>query len=98
MTIMKMSAGLDTGDILSERMTTLGPMKPPPACMTVWRCWALNCLSRVSPALLPGTSRANCKMRLWPTHARKITKEDGHLYWSQWPTFRRRPRKLPELR
>ncbi|HEX4646170.1 MAG TPA: methionyl-tRNA formyltransferase [Verrucomicrobiae bacterium] len=80
-TIMKMDAGLDTGDILAQRAT---PIQPEDDSQTLH-----NRLGRLGAELLIGTIREYATGRIIPrpqpaegaTHARKISKEDGLLDW-----------------
>ena len=81
--IMKMDAGLDTGDIVSEQRT---PIMPEDNAQTLHDRLANlggDLLVRTIPDYVSG------KIHPWPqpaegaTYARKITKEDGRLDWTQ---------------
>ena len=82
-TIMKMDAGLDTGDILVQRST---PILPEDDAQTLH-----DRLGRLGPALLletlPGYFSGQITARPQPatgsSYARKIVKEDGLLDWRQ---------------
>ena len=82
-TIMKMAAGLDTGDILARRSI---PIKPEDNAATLH-----DRLAQVGAELLLPTILAYAAGKITPqpqlgtaaTYARKITKEDGRLDWSQ---------------
>ncbi len=81
-TIMKMDAGLDTGDILTQSIT---PIKAEDNAQTLH-----DRLAQMGAELLvktiPDYVRGNIKSTPQPTegstYARKITKEDGKLDWS----------------
>lgn len=82
-TIMKMDAGLDTGDILTQAAT---PILPEDNAQTLH-----DRLARLGAELLVKTIPDLAAGRIVPrpqqpeaaTHARKITKEDGRLDWTQ---------------
>lgn len=82
-TIMKMDAGMDTGDIVSTERT---PIAADDNAQTVH-----DRLGKVGAQLMPGMLSDYVAGRLEPspqddslaTHARKITKEDGRLDWNR---------------
>jgi methionyl-tRNA formyltransferase len=82
-TIMKMDAGLDTGDILAQAAT---PIRADDDAQTLH-----DRLGQIGAELLVTTIRDHVAGKITPrpqpawgaTHARKITKEDGQLDWSQ---------------
>jgi len=82
-TIMKMAAGLDTGDILSQRSI---PILPEDNAATLHDRLAVLGGELLTPTILDFTSG-----RLTPrpqveadaTYARKISKEDGRLDWTR---------------
>jgi methionyl-tRNA formyltransferase len=82
-TIMKMDAGLDTGPILAQEST---PILPADNAQTLH-----DRLAEMGAALLVKTVRACAAGELQPrpqpgagaSYARKLTKEDGRLDWSQ---------------
>jgi len=82
-TIMKMDAGLDTGAMLSQAST---PIRPEDNAATLH-----DRLARIGAELLVQTLPDYIVGKIAPrpqpaegaTYARKITKEDGHLDWTQ---------------
>jgi methionyl-tRNA formyltransferase len=82
-TIMKMDAGLDTGDILTQEST---PIRPEDNSQTLH-----DRLAAIGAELLVKTIRSHLARAIVPrpqpaegaTYARKITKEDGRLDWTQ---------------
>ena len=82
-TIMKMAAGLDTGDILSRRAT---PILPEDSSATLHDRLAVLGAELLVPTLLEYTSgriTPQPQAEAEATYARKITKEDGRLDWTQ---------------
>jgi methionyl-tRNA formyltransferase len=82
-TIMKMSAGLDTGDILSQRATPIGPDETAASLHDRLAILGAELLVETLPRVVAGESTAKPQNEAQATYARKITKEDGHLDWSQ---------------
>jgi len=82
-TIMKMDAGLDTGDILTQQST---PILAEDDSQTLH-----DRLARIGAELLVQTIRGYVAGTITPrsqpadgvSYARKITREDGHLDWTQ---------------
>ena len=82
-TIMKMDAGLDTGDILTEKKTAIGSADDSQTLH--------DRLATLGAELLVPTIRDYTTGKIIPrpqpvegvSHARKISKEDGHLDWHQ---------------
>jgi methionyl-tRNA formyltransferase len=82
-TIMKMDAGLDTGDILTQAAT---PIRAEDNAQTLH-----DRLGQMGAELLVSTIRDQVAGKITPrpqptegaSHARKITKEDGRLDWNQ---------------
>lgn len=82
-TIMKMDAGLDTGDILTQAAT---PIRAEDNAQTLH-----DRLGQMGAELLVSTIRDHVAGKITPrpqpaegvSHARKITKEDGQLDWNQ---------------
>ena len=81
-TIMKMDAGLDTGPMLAQART---PIAPEDNAQTLH-----DRLAELGASLLLNTLRAYSAGQLQPipqpdgaSYARKISKEDGHLDWTQ---------------
>jgi methionyl-tRNA formyltransferase len=82
-TIMKMSAGLDTGDILSQRSI---PILPGDNSATLHDRLAVLGAELLVPTILEYTSGGltpRPQIEAAASHARKITKEDGRLDWAQ---------------
>jgi len=81
-TLMKMDAGLDTGDMVAVRTT---PIQPGDTALTLH-----DRLARIGAELLMETLPAYVTGRIQPvpqpqegaTYARKITREDGAICWS----------------
>ncbi len=81
-TIMKMSAGLDTGDILTQKAT---PIKPDETTAELHERLALlgaELLVATLPDFVAGAIQPRPQDNAAATHARKITKEDGRINWS----------------
>lgn len=81
-TIMKMDAGLDTGDIVSQEPTTITDEDTAGTLHARLAEMGARLLVRTIPAYAQGT----LVPRPQPpgaTHARKIRKEDGRIDWSQ---------------
>jgi methionyl-tRNA formyltransferase len=82
-TIMKMDAGLDTGDILTQEAT---PIRAEDNAQTLH-----DRLGKIGAELLVSTIRNHVAGKITPrpqpaegaSHARKIAKEDGRLDWTQ---------------
>lgn len=82
-TIMKMDAGLDTGDMLSVERT---PIAVTDTAQTVHDRLALlgaETLARTIPPYIAGELRPIPQPAEGVTYARKITREDGALDWRQ---------------
>jgi len=82
-TIMQMAAGLDTGDILSQRAT---PILPDDNSQTLHDRLAIigaQLLVETIPDFVAGKISAQKQNDNDATHARKISREDGHLDWTQ---------------
>ena len=82
-TIMKMDAGLDTGDILTQATTADSRRRTTRRhCTTGSPGWARSCWCGpsliMSPANLPAPQPAE-----GVSYAPKIKKQDGHLDWNQ---------------
>jgi len=81
-TIMKMDAGLDTGDILSEEQTMI---RDDDTAQTLHDRLAQiggGLLVRTIPDYVSGKIVSQPQPKEGATYARKITKEDGKLDWS----------------
>jgi methionyl-tRNA formyltransferase len=82
-TIMKMAAGLDTGDILSHRSI---PILPEDNSATLHDRLAILGAELLVPTILDYTSGSitpRPQFEAEASYARKITKEDGRLDWAQ---------------
>jgi len=82
-TIMKMDAGMDTGPILTQTTT---PILDEDAGQTLHDRLAkmgADLLLQTLPAFIAGKIVPKPQPTEGVSHARKITKEDGHLDWSQ---------------
>jgi methionyl-tRNA formyltransferase len=82
-TIMKMDPGLDTGDILTQAET---PILPEDNAQTLHDRLAqigAELLVKTIPTYISGTIVPRPQPAEGSTYARKITKEDGRLDWSQ---------------
>jgi methionyl-tRNA formyltransferase len=82
-TIMKMAAGLDTGDILSRRSI---PILPEDNSATLHEHLAALGAELLVPTILDYTSgriTPQPQVESEASHARKITKEDGRLDWTK---------------
>jgi methionyl-tRNA formyltransferase len=82
-TIMKMAAGLDTGDILSRRSV---PILPEDNSATLHERLAVLGAELLVPTILEYTSGGiipQPQVESAASYARKITKEDGRLDWTQ---------------
>src|SRR5262249_41623059 len=82
-TIMKMDAGLDTGDILTQQTT---PVLATDNAQTLHDRLALigaELLVKTIPSYLEGTIQLRKQPQEGVSYARKITKEDGRLDWNQ---------------
>ena len=81
-TIMKMAAGLDTGDILSQRATTI---LPEDNSSTLHDRLAAMGAELIGPTIMDYTAgriAPQPQSEALSTYARKITKEDGRLDWT----------------
>ena len=82
-TIMKMDAGLDTGDILSQERT---PIQPDDTAETLHHRLALlggELLARTIPEFTAGNIVPKKQPEAGSSHARKISKEDGRIDWAK---------------
>ncbi len=82
-TIMKMAAGLDTGDILAQEATPIGADETADQLHGRLAALGAELLVRALPAYSAGAIRPKPQDHAAATHARKITREDGRIDWSQ---------------
>jgi methionyl-tRNA formyltransferase len=82
-TIMKMAAGLDTGDILSQSATAIDPDETAASLHDRLALLGAGLLVATLPRFTAGALSAKPQEEALATYARKITKEDGHLNWSE---------------
>ena len=82
-TIMKMAAGLDTGDVLSQRATPIDPDETAAALHQRLAAMGGELLTATLPAYAAGGITPQPQDNTAATYARKITKADGQLDWSR---------------
>jgi methionyl-tRNA formyltransferase len=82
-TIMRMDAGLDTGDILTQEATPIGPDDDAAKLHDRLAQLGAGLLVRTIPGYLAGEVRPHPQPAEGVSYARKITKEDGRLDWTQ---------------
>lgn len=82
-TIMKMDAGLDTGDILSQRPTPIASSDDAQSLHDRLARMGAELLLQTIPDYVSGRISPRKQPDLGVTYARKITKEDGRLDWQQ---------------
>jgi methionyl-tRNA formyltransferase len=81
-TIMKMSAGLDTGDILTQKATPIGSDETTAQLHERLAILGAELLVATLPALVAGAIHPTPQDDAAATHARKISREDGRINWS----------------
>jgi methionyl-tRNA formyltransferase len=81
--IMKMTAALDAGDVLSRRPTKIGPDETAAQLHDRLAALGAELLLETLPAYVAGAITPQPQDPAAATYARKITKEDGRLDWSQ---------------
>lgn len=82
-TIMKMDAGLDTGDILTVSKTPIAPEDDAATLHDRLAVIGAKALVETIPAYINGDIKPQPQPPEGSTYARKITKDDGRLDWSQ---------------
>jgi methionyl-tRNA formyltransferase len=82
-TIMKMAAGMDTGDILSQRATPIDADETAAMLHDRLAAMGADLLAETIPRFVAGSITARPQDNSAATYARKITKTDGRLDWSQ---------------
>ncbi len=80
-TIMKMDAGLDTGEILAQEKTLIAPEDTSQTLHDRLGEMGASLLVRTIPDYTAGRIRPRPQIAAEATYARKITKEDGHIDW-----------------
>ncbi len=82
-TIMKMDAGLDTGDIVSLEETVISDNDTAATLHDRLGAIGARLLARTIPDYVAGTIQPRPQPAEGSTYARKITKADGRLDWSR---------------
>ena len=82
-TIMKMDAGLDTGDILSQQATPILASDNAQTLHDRLAQLGADLLIRTIPDYVAGKIQSRKQPEEMASYARKITKEDGRLDWTQ---------------
>jgi len=82
-TIMKMDAGLDTGAILAQRATLIAPEDNAATLHDRLAGLGAALLTETIPLCVAGGIQPQPQDNSRATYARKITKEDGRLDWTQ---------------
>ncbi len=80
---MKMAAGLDRGDVLSRRATPIGPDETAADLKDRLAAMGAELLVATLPAYAAGAITPQAQDDAAATYARKITKEDGRMDWTQ---------------
>jgi len=82
-TVMKMAAGLDTGDILAQRATPIAPEETTAQLHERLAILGAELLESTLPDYSAGLIQPVPQDEAAATYARKISREDGRLDWSQ---------------
>ncbi len=82
-TIMKMDAGLDTGDILTQQTTPIAPTDDAETLHDRLAKLGADLLVRTIPDYIAGKIAPRPQPTEWAGYAPKISKQDGHLDWAQ---------------
>jgi methionyl-tRNA formyltransferase len=82
-TIMRMGAGLDTGDILTRKATPIDPDETGQELHDRLALLGAELLVNTLPEYCSGAIQPVPQDNAAATYARKITREDGRLDWSQ---------------
>jgi methionyl-tRNA formyltransferase len=82
-TIMKMDAGLDTGPMLAQATTSISPADDAQTLHDRLAELGGDLLVKTIPDHVSGKITPRPQLAEGVSHARKITKEDGHIDWNQ---------------
>jgi methionyl-tRNA formyltransferase len=82
-TIMKMDAGLDTGDIVAQKQTPILPEDNAQTLHDRLARMGAELLVETIPGYVSGTIKPVPQPAEGASYARKITKEDGELTWDE---------------
>jgi len=82
-TIMKMEAGLDTGPILTQETTPIGPQDNAQTLHDRLGKIGARLLVQTIPGYLAGSIMAKPQPAAGTSYAPRIKKQDGHLAWNQ---------------
>ena len=82
-TIMKMDAGLDTGDILAQATTPIRPEDTSETLHARLAALGAQLLLRTLPDYVAGKMASRPQPAEGVSHAPKIKKQDGHIDWNQ---------------
>ncbi|MGA3163815.1 MAG: methionyl-tRNA formyltransferase [Verrucomicrobiota bacterium] len=82
-TIMKMDEGLDTGDILAQRRTSIRPADDSVTLNDRLARLGAELLAQTIPDYVAGKIQPVPQAAEGASHAPKIKKEDGHIDWNQ---------------
>ncbi len=82
-TIMKMNAGLDTGDILTQERTPISPTDTSVTLHERLGKLGAELLVRTIPGHIAGTIQPRPQPAEGVSHAPKIKKQDGRIDWTQ---------------
>ncbi|MBU6401482.1 MAG: methionyl-tRNA formyltransferase [Verrucomicrobia bacterium] len=82
-TIMKMDAGLDTGEIVAQEATAITPEDNAQTLHDRLAALGARLLIDSLPSYVAGTLAPRPQPAVGVSYARKILKEDGHLDWRQ---------------
>lgn len=81
-TIMQMDAGMDTGDILTQRRTMISDADNAATLHDRLAVLGAELLLETIPKVVTGQIQRTPQSSEQASHARKITKADGHIEWS----------------
>jgi len=82
-TIMKMDAGMDTGDILAQERTLIGPDDTSETLHDRLARIGADLLVRTIPGYVAGTLKPTPQPAEGASHAPKITKAEGRIDWNE---------------